>query len=418
MKTDLPVYIEDDVIPSLLEYCARNALSRFYLVADDNTYEALGRRVEETLTGRGLDVKAVMVRGEEIIADERYIVQVLAQVGREERMYLAVGSGTLTDIVRFVSHRTRTAFLSLPTAPSVDGYSSGGAPLVIGRLKQTVYTHAPLAIFADLNTLRAAPRAMIASGFGDMVGKYTSSADWKLGRLLWDEPYSAEIIARVWQALEACARSADQIGARSAEGIRNLMDGLVESGLCMLDFGLSHPASASEHYLSHFWEMKLLSENRPAILHGQKVGVASILVARFYEQVRRLSRDQAGERLAATPMPERDQEIERIRRGYPVIADNVIAEQRPFLELSPEGYRALQRKILDQWDAIQEIAASVPSAGEMADLLRRVGGPVDTRTLGLNDEEVALGLEYAHYYRNRFSVIKLSRMLGIPLVTR
>jgi hypothetical protein len=52
------------------------------------------------------------------------------------------------------------------------------------------------------------------------------------------------------------------------------LEGLFETGLCMLDFGQTRPASGSEHHISHFWEMKLLLERRPAILHGAKVEVA------------------------------------------------------------------------------------------------------------------------------------------------
>ena len=80
---------------------------------------------------------------------------------------------------------------------------------------------------------------MIASGFGDMIGKFTSLADWQLGHLLWNEPYSDQIAQRVRQAVEACAAQAKEIGTASRPGIRSLMDGLIESGLGMLAAGSS-----------------------------------------------------------------------------------------------------------------------------------------------------------------------------------
>jgi glycerol-1-phosphate dehydrogenase [NAD(P)+] len=256
---------------------------------------------------------------------------------------------------------------------------------------------------------------MIAAGFGDMLGKYTALADWKLGRLLWDEPYSEAIAQRAWDALQGCVQRVTEIGAASPEGIRSLMAGLIETGLCMLDFGASPPASGAEHYLSHYWEMKLLEENRPAILHGAKVGVATILVARFYEKIKELTRQQAGEMLKATSMPDREQELQQIRTAYPAIADKVIAAQKPFLELTDLTYSLLKQKIVDQWPEIQEIAAIVPSSQQLTDLLRQVGGPVTTRELGLSDAEAGMAVGYTHYFRNRFTVMKLSHMLGIPL---
>jgi glycerol dehydrogenase-like iron-containing ADH family enzyme len=55
----------------------------------------------------------------------------------------------------------------------------------------------------------------------------------------------------------------------------------------------------------------------------------------------------------------------------------------------------------------------VPASEELADLLRQVDGPTGAGMIGLDDQEVALGIEYAHYLRDRFTVIKLSRILGI-----
>jgi glycerol-1-phosphate dehydrogenase [NAD(P)+] len=270
-----------------------------------------------------------------------------------------------------------------------------------------------MAVFADLDTLCKAPRPMIASGHGDMLGKCTSLADWKLGHLLRDESYDEAIAQRARVALENCMGHVEEIGTSMAEGIRRLMDGLIESGLCMLDFGSSHPASGAEHHISHVVEMTLLREGRPAILHGAKVGVASIMMAKLYEQIRSLTREQVIERLNETTMPGREEEIQRIRAAFPELQEQIIAEQASFLDMSEEAYDGLRQKITDRWTEIQDIAAPVPSSQELTRQLREVGGAVDMKNLGLATEEVAFALEHAHYLRNRFTVIKLSRMLGI-----
>lgn len=66
------------------------------------------------------------------------------------------------------------------------------------------------------------------------------------------------------------------------EGIRILMTSLIESGIAMLKFGQSHPASGAEHHLSHFWEMEYLRRGSRALLHGAKVGVACAEISRLY----------------------------------------------------------------------------------------------------------------------------------------
>ena len=407
------IYIGQDAVEALGAYCAEHGLDRFELVADPNTYAALGRTVDEALTGRGYDVHKIILTGDEIIADEYYIMQVLLQAPQDKRTYLAVGSGTLTDITRFVSHRTRTGFISLPTAASVDGFTSIGSPLVIGRLKQTIYAQPPDAVFGDLNTLCAAPRRMTASGFGDILGKYISLADWRLGRLLWDEEYSDAVEQRTRKALDHCVSLAGEIGQASCEGVSSLLDGLIESGLCMVEFGSSRPAAGAEHYLSHYWEMLLLRDNRPAIFHGAKVGVGTVMMAPFYEQVRQMSRDEVARRLAASKLPDRKQEEARIHEGYGPLAEPTIAEMAPFLELTEETYAALKQRILDNWAAVQTIADTVPPVQDIVNLLHTVGGAVKAQELGLTDQDVALAMEYSHYHRNRFTIAKLSRILGL-----
>ena len=180
MNTPL-VHIGVDALEALGAYVAQDGLARFDLLADVNTWEALGQRAAACLASAGGAVRPIILPGD-VVADEDAIVQVLLQANEPERTLVAVGSGTLTDIGRFVSHRGGRAFISLPTAPSVDAYSSINAPLVIRRLKETINAHAPNAIFADLDVLCAAPPAMIAAGYGDILAKYTCLADWRLGQ--------------------------------------------------------------------------------------------------------------------------------------------------------------------------------------------------------------------------------------------
>jgi glycerol-1-phosphate dehydrogenase [NAD(P)+] len=410
-----PIYVGPDAVGHLLSYCEANKLNRFTLIADDNTFRALGQRVESALTGKGYSVTTIVLTGKEIVADEHYLVQVLVRASVEPSTFIAVGSGTLTDITRFTSHRMGHQFISMPTAPSVDGFASIGAPLVIGGVKETILCQAPTALFGDLDTLSSAPPRLIAAGYGDMIGKITSLADWKLGSLLWNEPFDSSIYQRSTAAIKICLDNAAEIGRHTSEGVRHLMDALIESGLCMVDFGNSRPASGAEHHASHYWEMKLLRENRPALLHGAKVGFATIHVVDQYAKIRQMSRQDMLNCLEAAILPGREQEEAEITRGYGPLADEVIREHKAFLGLTADGFEQLKRRIVDQWDSIQEIARNVPAPETVAGYLKQVGAPTDAQTLGLGDEEVRQGFQYGHYLRNRFTVMKLSRILGIPL---
>ncbi len=407
------VSISNDAIPDLVAYCSNKGLDKLVLVADQNTYTALGERVEATLKESGADLISVVFDSEEVIADAHHILDIEVTADAQPRTYIAVGSGTITDMTRFVSWRTGNTFIGVPTAPSVDGFTSLGAPLIIHGVKTTIITHSPRAIFADLPTLTAAPREMIAAGFADMLGKYTSVADWTIGKLVWDEPFDEEIAIRTIEAARIVDEQAVAIGEGSPDAIRSLMEGLIESGYCMLDLGSSRNASGAEHHYSHYWEMRLLQEGRPAILHGSKVGVATVLVAEMYDQIKRLSRDEVSDLLEASSLPDRDAEIAHIEAAYGEQAPPIIADQIPFLDMTQEQYDEVKRKILVHWDEIQEAASIVPSAEQVAHSLELVGGPTNVAGLGLTPEEQAGAERNGHYLRQRFTSRKLMSVLGL-----
>jgi glycerol-1-phosphate dehydrogenase [NAD(P)+] len=413
--TDIHFYLGHDAVDHLVQYCAVNQHGRFFLVADSNTYPVLGQSVERALKERGWDVRRLVFEEPEVIPNEDFIFQVLLQADPLERTYLAVGSGTLTDITRFASHRARRPFISLPTAPSVDGFTSPSASLVVRGVKQTVMAQPPLAVIADLAVLAGAPQPMIAAGFGDILGKGIALADWQLGHLVWDEPYDDGVARRVRDMLNTCIAAAGEIGQARPGGIEKLMVSLYQSGICMLDFGNSRPAAGAEHYMSHTLEMKLLREGRPAILHGAKVGLCSVLVAGLYEQLRRIDRTEAARRLQTSALPDREQEVACIREIFGPIAGKLIAEQAPFLDLTPAAWERLKERILICWDAIQALADQAPDPGQVRALLRQTGGATNAAGLRLSEEEVCQALEYSHFLRNRFTVSKLGRILGLDL---
>jgi len=399
-------YLGPDAPAQLCAYCAEHGLRRFRLVADARTYAALGQRAEEALRQAGWDVQTIVLTAAEVVADEAAITEILVRSDAEERVWLSVGSGTVTDLVRFLSHRTRVPFIAMATAPSMDGYLSAGAPLVLGRVKQTILARPPQAVFADLPTLCAAPPAMLAAGFGDMAGKEASLADYQLGYLLWDEPYDGAIAARMRAAWERCLAARAEIGRATADGVRVLMEGLLESGACLAAVGHTRPGSGSEHHLSHFWEMRWLREGRPALLHGAKVGVATPLIADQYAALRAVPASEVRGRLQRGAHLTRLQQMEQVRAEYGAGASNLLAEQESMLELSP----AQIDRIVNRWPEVQAVAASVPSASDIRAWLAEAHAPVTPAQLGLRPDEVAEALALAHYLRPRFTVLKLNHL--------
>lgn len=401
------IYIGPTAIESLIQYCRRPNHVRLLMVADRNTYAALGERVEAALRDAGFDLKTVLLTSDEVTADAHNILQILIAANNEGRTFLAVGSGTITDLTRFTSHRTGVPFISMPTAPSVDGFTSIGAPTIVRGVKKTLVSQPPAAIFVDIETLASAPRPLLAAGFGDMMGKFTSAADFRLGRLLWDEPYDEEIAERTRHAAQLCVDSVDQIGSASEQGAEILFNNLVESGYCMLDFGDSRPASGTEHHISHFIEMRLLQQGQKALLHGAKVGVATVRTAQLYDRIKQLTQPEAAQLIAQAVQPAAADEEATIRAAYGDLADELLREQAAFIHMSTDAYSALKEEISEQWPQIQAIAQQVPAAAEITKWLKTVGAPTTPAELGIADAEFELAYNHGHYLRQRFTIRKL-----------
>jgi glycerol-1-phosphate dehydrogenase [NAD(P)+] len=408
----LPVYVGDQAVERLAASCGERGIRAIALVADANTYAALGRQAEEALHGAGVDVRTVIVEGDDIGAGENSVYQVLVGLDKAPRTFLAVGSGPMTDVSRFPSHRSNSDFISMPTAASVDGYTSIGAPMIIDGAKVTVQCQGPVAVFADLPTLCAAPRALTAAGFGDLIAKLTSVADWEIGSILWNEPFDAEIARRARQCVWDAVNKLDELVNKECDGVEALFNGLIESGFCMLDFGETRPASGYEHHVSHFWEMKLLREGRHSVFHGAKVGVAVLASGENFERLAQLSRSDVHDRLAMG-QPDAGADRAAIREAYGPLADQVLANQQPFLEMTDDEYRALAARIEARWEDVLEVIKLVPPAAEMREWLERLGGATTPEALGLSQEEYRQGLAIGHFYRPRFTSKKLAHYLRV-----
>ncbi len=408
----LPVYVGDDALDRLTAFCSERSLRSLALIADPNTYAALGAAAEQALTAMGADVRTVILQGDDIGVDAHSIYQLLMGLDKAPRTFVAVGSGTVTDVARFTSHRTNADFISLPTAASVDGYTSIGAPMIVDGAKVTVSCQGPVGVFAHLPTLCGAPRALTAAGFGDLVAKLTSVADWQIGHLLWDEPYDAEIARRARAAVWDCVAKLDSLATAECDGVEALFGGLIESGFCMLDFGETRPASGYEHHVSHFWEMKLLREGRHSVFHGAKVGLAVMASAGVYESLRALTVGDLRERLRR-PRPDHAAELAAIHAAYGPLADQVVETNEPFFGMSEAQFDGLSRRIEARWDEVRAVFEQVPAATEVRGWLERLGGATEPAALGLTAAEYAEGLNVGHFYRARFTGKKLAYFLGL-----
>ena len=112
------------------------------IVADENTFAADGEAVIRALAGR--NAKRIIFPGSEILVpDEKAIAAVEDALG-DTTAIVGIGSGVIQDLCKYVSHDRRIPYAIVATATSMDGYASDGAAMILGGMKVTVSTHAPV----------------------------------------------------------------------------------------------------------------------------------------------------------------------------------------------------------------------------------------------------------------------------------
>ncbi len=288
--------------------------TRIFLVADENTYEVAGKRVEALLSEAGM-LSHTLVLPTPALPTAENVGKTLIAAGRDAEIYdinafsrnpdyvLAVGSGSVNDICRMVSYRLGVPYGVAGTAPSMDGYASVVAPLLNGRQKIIYTCTIARHIIIDLNVNAAAPYPLLLAGVGDMIGKYIAILDWENARDRTGEYYCAKVADMVLDATAQCIDASSGLEKRDIAAIRATSEGLLLSGEGIAFTGTSRPASGAEHMVGQTWEVMDVEEGKTPNLHGIEVGEATFVAIEIYRKLHRETDDPALRALIAKYLP-------------------------------------------------------------------------------------------------------------------
>ncbi len=366
-------------------------------VYDTNTWKAAHERIDAYLP----DAKTHILKGEHIHANEERVDEILNEIGAlSPDILLAVGGGVICDIVRYATFKAGLPFIAAPTSASVDGFVSSSAAMTFGGTKVSIETRAPVAVAADLSIIAAAPGKLAASGVGDMLSKFISIADWKIGHLISDEYYCPFIADFELQAIQDITDAIPDIKKGGIDGTRKLVEGLLISGLAMQMAKVTRPASSFEHHFSHYLEIVPVPGVEKEALHGEKVGVGTVIAAKYYplfaDSLQRIFKENL----------KNEFDVEKVKADYSKysknLADRIVAEN------TPTCTKVLDPHLLEKnWDQVRAIAHSLPSSKQMTDWLSALSGYCDYRQLGLTKESCLETLKVCCYIRNRFTMLRI-----------
>ena len=325
---------------------------KILVVFDNHTYEVAGKKAVQLLKENGFNYKELLFdTGDDIlIPDEKTLGRIVQEQDLDTSLMIAVGSGVLNDSVKFVTSRSGLPYIIVATAPSMDGYVADGAPIFSQGHKYSPVAHLTYGLVGDTDILATAPDDLIQAGFGDMVGKITAIADWDLSVKANNDYRCDTCVELTNRAMKITFDSCDKLPDRDPEALGNLLEGLTLTGVAMALVNISRPASGAEHMLSHFWEMDYVERGLNPNHHGIQVGVATPVIARFFE-----------------------------------LCEDIL----------PEGVKEL-----------------CPSPQEIRDLLARGGAPTTPKDIGISRELFRQSLLKGYEVRPRYSVMQFAKDNG------
>ena len=368
------------------------------LICDTNSYKATEELMEDIYDR----CQVLILDAENLEADERAVEIVENYMEEDIDLVLAVGAGTIHDLSRYVAHQYRIPFVSVPTAASSDGFTSTVADMTWNGVKKMVKASAPIFVFADTDIFAKAPGRLTAAGVSDILGKYIALADWKIGSILTEEYYCAEVVKLETRAIRTVKDNLKEIAAGEEDACEKLMYALILSGLAMQMTGNSRPASGAEHHLVHLWDMEVLNGHLNA-LHGEKVSAGTMLTLLEYKKIA----DAIHRKSCKVHMhTEKDRDLLQKTFGKKGVLDAIYKENAPEIldEISA-------RQLSDALPEIAQIIDSLPSVTDMQEMMSTAGCVSRVRDIGLPRETISDSLRLAPYTRRRLSLLRLSKML-------
>lgn len=395
METEFCV-VESGCLKNIKEYLNKYNLKGYTVaVYDENTYKATEDRRPD------FDYE-IILSPDNLHANEHGVDLLFKKMPKQTELLIAIGSGTVHDIVRYCAYKNKIDFVSCPTAASVDGFCSSVAAMTWHGCKKTLTAVAPRIVIADIDIIKKAPVRLAKSGFGDMVGKYIALTDWKIGNILCNEFYCDRIAEMTLKATKAVLESADGIVSGSVSAFENLMYGLLLSGLAMQMMGNSRPASGAEHHISHLIEMNPAGlDIYSDALHGEKVGVGTLIALEEYQKLSQIDNIEFKSYSTFTA-----EDILKIFGNDKL--DELLQENK-----NDAAALVTSKMLKNNWKAICREISKLPDAKALKKLYKDLDIKSSLNDIEVSDDMREALLEFSPMVRNRLTLMRLRKCLSI-----
>lgn len=384
------VAVEYGALNNFDEYMDRCGLTgRRTVLYDTNTYNLPG------MVHVRAD-KEIVLEAKGLHSEKGLIEAVIPQLDDPD-VIITVGSGTLMDFARYPAFKLGKPFVAIPTLASSDGFTANICSVVIDGFKRSIPMSAPALVVADLNIISGAPMFLAVSGVADILSKHISLTDWKIASLVSGEYYCERVAALARQSLDMMSACAEGMLRGERPDFEAMTMAQMISGLTMQMLGNSRAASGAEHLIAHLVEMKPPRFETSRGIHGECVGVGTIICADEYHRMAR-----------KTPKARPFEPLSEswIREKFGSLAEGIIKENENDVLASFDP-----QNIVDNWQTICGIIDGIPEAAELAAVFRGLDGKYRLPDIGIDEALEPEILDISAAIRNRLTLARMRRVL-------
>lgn len=379
------VLVKRNAIEMLPEFISEFNCKKAFLIADPNTFCAAGERVSAVLEKSGISYNKYLYPTGDIEPDEDAVGSAVMHFDKTCDIVIGIGSGVINDIGKILANLTGLPYFIVGTAPSMDGYASATSSMNMDGLKVSLPSKCPDVIIGDIDVLKNAPLKMLKSGFGDMLAKYVSIAEWRISHEITGEYYCERVAELIREALRQCVNNAAGLLNREEAAVTAVFEGLVLGGAAMSFAKVSRPASGVEHYISHIWDMRSLEFGTKSELHGIQCAVATTVVAGLYEKLLEISIDKETA-LAYVNSFSYDEWSKTLKAFVGKGADAMMELEKKERKYNLVAHARRLDIIIEKWDKIRDIIREeIPTKKEIEKLLDSIGAPKMPGDIGLEN---------------------------------
>lgn len=385
------------------------------IVADVHTWPVLGEKVYELLVREGIPALKFIIMEEEFHAEWKYVEMVDGQLDANPGAVLvSVGSGVINDLCKLSSHHHGQSYLTLPTAASVDGYSSFGASITFEGAKQTFSCPAPVAILADIDVIAAAPKEMTAAGYADLAAKVPAGGEWMIADFVDKAPIQPDAWHVLQDHLDGFLANPDAVAAGNPDAIADVFEGLTLSGIAMQAARSSRPASCCDHLFSHILDMTGHRYRGKLQSHGFQVAIGTLTMCAVFDELFKLDLSNLDVDACVAAWPSLESEQARaldLFKDFP--APKLGYDEITKKYDDADVVRSQLSKLKAEWPELKaRLQGQVYSFARMQDLMRRAGAPSDPSEIGLSRERLREMFPLVQLMRFRFNLLDLGKRGG------